>query len=235
MNQTYRFRRAQMYFDTRDYNHSESTLNQLVEEQEHFADAWHLLGLIAYHRGNLKQATSHFKRALSINSGYVEAALNLIVCCNDQGQHEEASKLYEEMTQKVSSEAVDAGDLVGQGVKSLLANQYGEVGDLLVRSGYPERAVKEYRRALRKCGQFMDIRLKLISGLIAAGNFKGAQLESKRILDVQPNRLEALHLQGLAFFMSGDEDQAKSIWDKALVLDPNHELSRLYVDLCSKV
>src|ERR1700690_2257938 len=82
------------HYQRRELDKADLLLTQVVEQDARLADVHDMLGVICHARGNLAQAEQHFERALAINPGYTEAALNLAVTYNDRGKYEAARQVY---------------------------------------------------------------------------------------------------------------------------------------------
>ena len=82
------------HFQRGDYSLAAGHLEQVVARGAAFADVHHMLGVIYHHLGEFEAAQAAFQKALEINPGYVEAALNLAIVCNDMGQYERGRQVY---------------------------------------------------------------------------------------------------------------------------------------------
>src|SRR5215469_15609118 len=82
------------HYQKRELEKAEQMLRQVLDHEDRLADVHEMLGVICHTRGNFIEAEHHFERALSINPGYTEAALNLAVTYNDRGKYEAARQVY---------------------------------------------------------------------------------------------------------------------------------------------
>ena len=84
---------------------------------ETFADVHNMMGVIHHDRGRLEEARDAFRKALTINPKYTEAALNLSVTCNDLGEYEQALELIETQGPDVAFLDIHMPDLSGLELK----------------------------------------------------------------------------------------------------------------------
>jgi Flp pilus assembly protein TadD len=78
------------HYANREFEKADELLRQVLDHDDGFADVHDMLGVISHSRGNFIQAERHFERALELNPGYTEAALNLAVTYNDRGKYDAA-------------------------------------------------------------------------------------------------------------------------------------------------
>ena len=217
-----------------DYSLAAGQLEQVVARGQQFPDVHHMLGCIYHQLGEFETAERAFTRALELNPGYVEAALNLAIVCNDLGQYERAQAVY-----ATALSAVKRGtgkDLGGDGpidgyTKGKLANLHAAVGDGYTSVRRPSDAAVEYRRALTLCPAFVDLRLKLAHALRDAGQPDAAMAEYRLAVHNAPAYLPARMALGAALHAGGKLDEALSQWEEVLKQDPAHRTAGMYLKL----
>ncbi len=97
------YQKARAHFDIGELR----TVKELLEEvffrnQEH-AKAWNLMGALELKQNNFAEATKAFARALSIDPGFYETALNLGISLQKQHRHNEAIWAFDRATKLMSS------------------------------------------------------------------------------------------------------------------------------------
>src|SRR5215216_23035 len=63
------------------------------------------------------------------------------------------------------------------------------------------------------------------------GDYKNADIFFGRVLDIEPNHIEALNSKGVSLYRLGEYDKAKRCFNKVLQLDPKNILSMNFIDL----
>ena len=174
-----------------------------------------------------------FSRARELNPGYVEAALNLAIVCNDLGQYERAQQVYARALQQAEPASTDvAGEPPLDGyTKGKLANLHAAVGDGYSSVKRPGEAAAEYRRALSLCPGFVDLRLKLAHALRDAGLADQALTEYRTASESAPAYLPARVALGAALHACGKVDEARDQWELVLQQDPAHRTASMYLKL----
>src|SRR6266511_4470804 len=85
---------GRLHFEKREFDKADYVLREVIEQSDGFADVFDMLGVIAHSRGDLHAAARYFERAVSLNSSYTEALLNLAVTYNDLGRYEAARQIH---------------------------------------------------------------------------------------------------------------------------------------------
>src|SRR5438309_7336609 len=113
-----------------------------------------MLGVIYHHLGEFEAAQRAFQKALDINPGYIEAALNLAIVCNDLGQYERAQQVYGAAVARSRSPQQrdpNGDEPIEAYTRGKIANLHAAVGDGYLSVRRPNDAAAEYRRALSLC------------------------------------------------------------------------------------
>ncbi len=222
------------HFQRGEYSLAAGHLEQVVARGLAFADVHHILGLIYHHLGEFESAQRAFQRALDINPGYLEAALNLAIVCNDLGQYERAQRVYG----AALARARQSGPREANGDAPLDPFARGKIANLhaAVAEGYlsvrrPQDAAAEYRRALLLCPTFIDLRLKLAGALRDAGDNAGALLELQLAVEHAPAYAPARVALGTGLHASGKLDEAVRQWEEVVRMDPTHRTASMYLKL----
>ena len=220
-------------FQRGDFSLAAGHLEQVIVRGGEFPDVHHMLGCIYHQLGEFESAERAFTRALELNPGYVEAALNLAIVCNDLGHNERAQAVYATALTQAKGLAEGANDdaPIDSYTKGKLANLHAAVGDGYVSVRRPGDAAVEYRRALGLCPGFVDLRLKLANALREAGQPEAALGEYRLAVHNAPAYLPARVALGAALHTVGKVDEAVSQWEEVLKQDPAHRTAGLYLKL----
>ena len=151
--------RGREHYEKHDFQKAAGALHEALVEAPHMkrADVFNMLGVIHHDQGKLEKARQAFERALSINPGYTEAALNLSVTCNDLGLYGEAKRIYEEALSRRETREASLDPYV----RGKIANLHAKVGRAYAEAGMLEEAEAELHKALGLCPDFADLRLTL--------------------------------------------------------------------------
>ena len=161
-------------------------------------------------------------QALEVNSGYLEAALNLTVTCNELGEYGSGVRTLER-AQRQSDSSNDAYR------RGKVANLHRALGRAYLDLDRPEDAMHEFGRALRLCPKFHDIRLELAKLLRRRGNAKGAREELVLILQLDPDHHDARALLGIVEIETGDPTQGLRHLRAVVGQRADHPVARAYL------
>ena len=200
--------RARRAYETGAYEKAVEDLHAVLGEADGFADAYNLLGVCHGLAGRPESALAAFDRAVELNDRYVEALLNRGITLSLLGRTEEARDSF---VQASGADEADGAPYPAT-IASRLANAHHEIGDMYAEAGDLDRAIGEYRRAVRLRPRFVDIRNKLGRALIDAGRPQQAEEELREILRANPVYTSARANLGLALFRLGREDEAEREW-----------------------
>lgn len=222
------------HFQRGDYSLAAGHLEQVVARGAAFADVHHMLGVIYHHLGEFEAAQAAFQKALEINPGYVEAALNLAIVCNDMGQYERGRQVYGDAVARARSRQPrdpNGDEPIDNFTKGKIANLHATVGDGYLSVRRPNDAAAEYRRALALCPTFIDLRLKLAAALRESGDGDGALAEFRLAVQHAPAYVPARVALGTALYASGKLDEAVAQWEEVLRMEPLHRTAGMYLKL----
>jgi tetratricopeptide (TPR) repeat protein len=219
------------YFEKRQYAQAEKYLQQVVEQNQSFADCYNMLGVVYHDQGQFARAQRAFEAALRINPAYTDAALNLAIIYNDMGKYREAKEVYQQALsrQQRSSNGMDPF------VKGKIANMYADIAEVYASSGMLPDAIVEYRRALTLGPTFNDIRLKLADALRDNGEHDAALSEFEALLVASPNYLPGRVHYGIALYSAGRRDDAVKVWEDVLNRNPGNKSAEMYLTLVREI
>ncbi|MEN8184015.1 MAG: tetratricopeptide repeat protein [Myxococcota bacterium] len=212
-------------------------LTRVLDSCPRFADVHYLLGLAHEELGNAEAATQSFEAALRINPGYAEAFLALASAYERAGDFEGSRELAARTGPAVLRASgvppVEPG-APDPTTRAKLANLQAALGDAYQEVGDLQDAVEAYRKALRRCPTFHDIRQRLGIALREAGLGSQAVREFRRILQANPTYLDAAVQLGLTLYTMGRTREAVAEWQRVLDRDPSRESARMYLKLVAR-
>ncbi len=191
---------ANEHYDRAEYALAQPYYEKLVQQGLRYPDVFNRLGVIYHLNGRLPEARWCFEQALEVNSGYLEAALNLTVTCNELGEYGSGVRTMQQ-AQRHSDSSNDAYR------RGKVANLHRSLGRAYLDLDRPEDAMHEFGRALRLCPKFHDIRLELAKLLRLRGNAHGAREELTLILQLDPDHHDARALLGVIEIETGDHKE----------------------------
>jgi tetratricopeptide (TPR) repeat protein len=212
-------------FRARAYAEAEASLLEAVARDAHYANVYHMLGVIASQRGAPERAIELFRRALALNPRYSEAQLNLAITLTETGAYDQAAN---EMGHVQAREPVEAGR-PGAAARGALANAHADLARKYHALGMYADAVGEYDKAIRLCPDFADLHHARAVTCREMGDHAGATAAVARALELNPRYVEAHVTRGSLHQRTGQAAAAIAAWQRALALDPGHKLARLYL------
>jgi tetratricopeptide (TPR) repeat protein len=217
--------RGRAHYAAGEYAEAVTCLTEVLRGKAAYADVYDMLGVIYHHEGRLVEAEEMFRTALRLNPAYTEAALNLVVTCNDLGKYGEAKTIYEQAMAAVQR----APREIDPFVKGKIANMHAEIGATYRAVGAFDEAVREYERALALCPTFADLRTELGKTLREMGDLSTSIRELELVRAEQPRYAHGgVHL-GLSYHAAGRHEDAAAQWRAVLEADPTNASARMYL------
>jgi tetratricopeptide (TPR) repeat protein len=221
---------ARERFAARDYRGAALLLSSAVESGLAYADSHHLLGMCYALLEWREEALRSFDEALRLNPRYVEAHLSRAIVLSDLGRAAEANDAI--------ARAQELGRPDESGFPSMvanrLANMHADLGRAYREAGALGPATAQFQSGLSLRPGFADLRLELARTLLDAGQPQDAARELDEVLRVSPNWLEAMLLRGLAAYLAGDLDTAKSVWEGASERHPEEARLETYRSMLAR-
>jgi tetratricopeptide (TPR) repeat protein len=207
-----------------EYDRAEPYLGQVAQEGS-FADVHNMLGVIWHAQGRFAEAEESFERALAINPGYTEAALNLSVTYNDRGKYHKAREIYGDVMQRSSDQPRHLDPFV----RGKLANMHADLGEAYAGVGLYNEAVRELNKALEMCPTFVDLRTRLGNVYRDMGDAEAAVAEYEIVKREKPDFLPARLALGLALYTLGRRAEASAEWEAVVAVHPDDRRARAYL------
>ncbi len=216
------------FYQAGQYERARPHLEAVRDAHDDFADVHNMLGFIHYEQGRPEEACMEFERALAINPQYTEAALNLSVVYNEMGRYEEGRSLYARVHNSRGSGGLDELEPLARGK---IANMHRDLGDAYSAVGLLEHAVKEYRKALRICPTFVDIRTKLANTYRDLGRYDDALDQFQAICDLSPDYIPGRTHFGVTLWRQGRIAEARTQWQAVLDREPDNRSCQVYMNM----
>ena len=214
-------------FERGDDETALAQLRSLLRTRQSFADVHYMLGVLLERQNEPAAAARCLTRALRINPHYGEARLALASLYEHQGDYERSREINEHT--RARSAAPDG--TLDPTTRGKLANLQAALGDAYREVHEPHEAIEAYRKALDRCPDFHDIRLRLGIALREAGLPNRALAEFQRIRRNRPEWLDATVQEGLTLYTLGRAEDARREWKAVLQQDPDRRDARMYLRL----
>ncbi|HXR88499.1 MAG TPA: tetratricopeptide repeat protein, partial [Stellaceae bacterium] len=219
---------------------AERLYRQILARDPRHADSLHLLGVLAYQRGQHRDAIDLIGQAIAINGAVPFFHNNRGLAHVALGRIEEAAVHYERAL-ALKADYVEAlsnlGNLrlmqgrrdeaIGLHKRALAHNpDYAEgqmnLGNALREQGKPGEAVSRYERAIALRPDYPEALSNLGNALHDLGKFSEARASYERALALRPDFAEASGNLGNVLHEIGDLDAAVTQFERALALRPDH-------------
>ncbi len=218
-------------FALQDYYGCIHFLEEIVESGEGvYADVHHLLGLASHLVGYPERAIECFDRALAVNPNYYEAHIHRGIVLNELGRSEEGQGAFASADETQNEER----DGLPGPQADKLANLHAELGDAYAEAGANDKAVEQYRAALRLGPTFHDHRYRLARMLLQLGRSLEAREELETLVAARPDAEDARATLGLAYYVSGDLETAATVWRAVRDEYPDNPRVRAYLAMLKR-
>jgi tetratricopeptide (TPR) repeat protein len=221
------YQRACRSFERGDDAVALSEFTRLLKTRRGYADLHYKVGVLQERRNDLDSAAQSLREALRINPSYAEALLALASVYQRQGDFAGSRKVAERI--RAVAKSVAGG--VDTTTRGKLANLQAELGDAFRQAGELREAIEAYRKALDRCPDFHDIRLRLGIALREVGLPDQALAEFRRALRGNPAFLEATVELGLTLYTLGRSEEATREWASVVERDSTRSDARMYLRL----
>ena len=169
------------------------------------ADAWHLLGVVAYQVGEHALAVEYIGRAIGLKGTEAAFHSNLGNALRAAGKPDEAVACYRRALE----------------LKPDYAQALNNLGIALNDQGKPDEAAACYRRASELKPDFAEAHNNLGNAFLDQMKLDEAVACYRRALELKPDYAEAHHNLGIACKDQGKLDEALACYRRALKLKPD--------------
>lgn len=222
--------RAQDRFAVGDYFGTLYLIDELLETAPGFADAHQLRGVALALLGRPEEALASFDAALERNPDYVEALVHRGLVLADLGRGEAAEASFGR-----AARAETNGGRFPRTVAGRLARLHAELGEAYAEAGAPHEAAAEYQQAAGLGHTFPDLHYRLGRHLLAAGRYLEAREALEQVLRDRPGLDEARTTLGLACYLSGDTDGARTVWRECRERQPDDARVGAYLAMVERI
>jgi tetratricopeptide (TPR) repeat protein len=185
---------------------AEQIYGQILARQPNHADAWHLLGFIAYQMGKHEIAVEYIGYAIRLAGNQASFHHNLGDAYRALGKTADAVSCYRRALQ----------------LQPDLVESHNNLGVAFEEQGRLEEAVTCYRRALELKPDDAEIHNNLGNALKDQGKLDEAVACCRRALELQPDYAAAHNTLGNALKDQGKLDEAVACCRRALELKPDY-------------
>lgn len=194
------------------------SFEQAVKLNPRLAAAHHNLGLVFKKGGEWDAAIACFERAIALVPNYVNAHLNLGNALQDSGRIDEAIAHFRRLT-AIAPNSREA---------------YLNLAGALRAAQRLDEAVAAAQKAVALDPAFIEAG-NLLAGLYWSLDRGGeAEAETRRILSREPGNLEALNRLGKILIIRGRFDEATTIFQSALAIEPDEPEANFGITHASK-
>ncbi|HWM84419.1 MAG TPA: tetratricopeptide repeat protein [Kofleriaceae bacterium] len=213
------------HYNAGEYEKAEQYLSQVVKDNRGYADIFNMLGVIFHDQGRFAEAEDAFENALRINPSYTEAALNLSVTYNDRGKYHKAREVYA----SAMSHSYQTPSSMDPFARGKIANMHADLGVAYADMGLHMDAVRELKRALELCPNFIDIRTRLGNVYRDMGDPEAALGEYTQVKTTKPEYLPARLALGVTLYSLGRREDAIAEWEAILEHEPSDRRAHAYL------
>jgi len=210
----------------KEYNKAEDIFLRILKKHD-LADVYNSLGLLYADQGKFNFAEVSFKKALSINPNYMEAALNLSVVYNNLGLGKKSKEIY----QKLRAYGAKSRGAMDPMLLAKLANLHAEIGDLYHSVGEYKLAIGAFEQAVDLCPQFIDIQTKLATAYRETGKTSKALNIFTKTKKAAGKFAPYWIALGVTHYAKNKRKEAKKAWAKALEIEPKNSVAKAYANL----
>lgn len=184
---------------------AELIYQQILQDHPNQSDALHLLGEIAYQRGQFDSAITLITHAIQANPVIPTYHITLGRAYKDQGKLDQAVSCYQRALTLNPNDAIGLNGL----------------GNVLFDQGRFEEAIASYTHALSFQPDLAIVHCNLGNALKALSRFDEAIQSYLNTIALKPDHLDACLKLGNLLYAVGKLDDAKASYDIALAIDPN--------------
>ncbi len=185
---------------------AESIYQQILQADPGHSDALHLLGVIAYQKGQYDVAVERITKAIAISPDFADAHFNLGNAFKDQGKFEEAAASYHAAI-AIKPEYMDA---------------HNNLGAVLIGLGDLDGAMVSYQNVIAIKPDFAGAHNILGNIFKDQGKSGDAAASYRTAITIEPNYIEAYNNLGAALLDMGETDEAVAIYHKAIAIKPDY-------------
>ncbi|MBF0130983.1 MAG: tetratricopeptide repeat protein [Magnetococcales bacterium] len=198
------FDRAVEYLLQGRLDEAETIVRNVLQTSPNHADALHLLGVIAYQRGQWGEAVSWISKAVAQRPGFVEAYNNLGLAYHALGRWPEAAESYRRAL----------------AIQPRSSETHNNLGNVLREMGQCEEAVTSLRTAIALNPNYFQAYNNLGIALLDLGQWEAAVAQYEQAMTLKPDFAPAYRNLGNAFHQNGCLERAIPYYLTLIQLQP---------------
>ena len=183
---------------------AERLYREILESNARHADAWHLLGLIAYQRSDWPTAEEYIARAIQLDGA-------------QPSFHNHLAEVFRSAGNLAKSETCCREALK---LKPDFALAHNTLGIVLNEQGQTEQAISCFQKAIAAQPDFAQAHCNLGAALQTRGNTTEAIACFRRAIECLPDYAAAYSFLGSALQQQGSTDEALAAYRQAITFDP---------------
>ncbi len=203
------------------------SLEQLVSQ------AHQRLAYRAVTDGDWGKARDHWQAADAVEDGSFRLAYNLALAHERAENFIAAGERWREALRRRPRKD-DHPDAI---TDDQVAQLWQRTAEAYTKAGEYDEAIQVYKNAIKWNPDRIEARLALAEALLVNGQMQAARNELNRILDRDPDNIQALLRMGEVIYAQGDWwwESPVEHWERVLELDPENTTARqLLVDFCQE-
>ncbi|MCX6112379.1 MAG: tetratricopeptide repeat protein [Proteobacteria bacterium] len=236
-NATVVFKEAKKLIATNRLEQAKVVLQPLITELNNDYRVYSMLGFIYHKQGLFSRAVKNYRRALEINNGDIETAINLSLVYNDLGKYEEGAALYAKavgMLEKASTNQDQNKKDDDEDINIMFSNQHTNIGELYLRYNRAEDAYVELEKAIKLYPYSQHANVEMAECLSRLGKRKQAIKNLKNLKLKCPEFFDTRVKLGHLLFLEGEIGYAIEEWDEVLKLDPDNMEAKMYMRMAKE-
>ncbi len=219
---------------------ADACYQQILQQEPHCAEAWHLTGLVAYRAGDLARAADCLGRAIQEDPTQSTYCFNLGLVLHKTGRLDEAVHSYQQalaLRPRYPEACANLGHVrLEQGryrdaeaaYRQALAMQPGtaegfnNLGVALKEQGQWAEAEAAYRQALGINARHPEAQCNLGALFLEQGRLSEAVEAFETALQLKPGYVNAQYQLGIARLWAGDRDRALACFRQTAAMKQDH-------------
>ena len=201
---TTKLQQAVTYHQTGQLSEAEKLYQQVLADDPQNADAFHLLGIIAYQRNKYQLAIDLITQAIATDPNQAPFFNNLGNALQNQGKLEESVQAYQKALQ----------------IQPDYAEAYSNLGVVLKDQGHLEEAFRACQKAIKSKPTYATAHNNLGVILHKQGEFEKAIAAYHQAIEISPDNSEAYNNLGASLHAQGDLEKSVWAYNQAIIINP---------------
>jgi tetratricopeptide (TPR) repeat protein len=223
------FKKAKDAFQRNDFKTASLLLNEVIENNPKYSEAYFFLANIFHLKGELGKAIKAFQKVLELDPNHTDAAISLSVIYNDIGKYEEAKVIFEKANGQIKNSQQQG--LIDPHLNKKFSIKHYELAEMYLSYGRADEALFEYNKAVNLDPDNLEVRIKVAKAYTKKGFISKAFEELKKLKTEHPGYMPARIALGLLYYGNGNIIEAQAEWQSVLTRDPAHKEAGMYMGL----